>query len=141
MPKRTQNTSTVVVGQPTVSESVWLLLIQIIVGYAWLGIGVDRFLTESEFGDWLAMGQLFIGSAMVVCAVILVLPKLRVYREVSLAITFLAFLIGMFLTGATYLELNQLNAQVAVVTTVLFWIQAIELSHIVWQLGVEHKVE
>lgn len=138
---RSQKISTTMIGQPAVAESVWLLLIQIIIGYAWLGIGVDRFLAGSEFGDWLAMGQLFIGSAMVVCAVILVLPRLKVYREVSLAITFLAFLIGMFLTGATYLELNQLNAQVAVVTTVLFWVQAIMLSHIVWQLGAEHQVE
>lgn len=138
---RTQKISTSMVEQPTVAESIWLLLIQIIIGYAWLGIGVDRILTGSEFSDWLAMGQLFIGSALVVCAVILVLPKLRVYRDVALAITFLAFLIGMFLTGATYLEINTINSSVAIVTTVLFWTQAIELSHIVWQLGVERNVE
>lgn len=130
-----------VVGSPDVIETVWLLLIQIIVGYAWLGIGVDRFFSGSEFSDWLAMGQLFIGSALVVGAIILVLPQLRVYREVALAVTFLAFLIGMFLTGASYLEINTINSSVAVVTTVLFWVQAILLSHIVWQLGVEHRVK
>lgn len=141
MAKRTQDAIMVATKPPTVPGNVWLLLIQIIIGYAWLGIGVDRFLTGSEFSDWLAMGQLFIGSALVVCAVILVLPRLRIYREVALAIAFLAFLIGMFLTGASYLEVNTANSSVALVTTVLFWVQAIMLSHIVWQLGVEHRVE
>lgn len=138
---RTQKISTVIVGPSTVAESVWLLLIQIIIGYAWLGMGVDRFLSGSEFSDWLALGQLFIGSALVVCSVILALPQFTVYREVALAISFLGFLIGMFLTGASYVEVNLLSSGAALLATILFWVQAILLSHIVWQLGVEHRVE
>lgn len=121
--------------------AVWLLLIQVIIGYSWIGIGIDRLLAGDVFTDWLALGQIFIGSSMVVCAVFLVMPQLKIYQDVALALSFLGFLVGMFLTGASYLELSQLSASAAIATTVLFWIQAILLSHIIWQLGMEHEWE